>query len=267
MLIRTSCSCLPTLWGSIPRRGGHWCSTQPGGQKPTWQWWEQAAHEVVQCFAGVLFRIAYWHIIGTSSILGKLIPHDSSDYSIQAVEAHMSTYKVSVVPSPRSHILIELALEWQLKGRLFQEKQAKKKATSPCFLARNKKKHTGNQYQFRPIQSVSSWVFSEFLSESVHVVLKSFWSMSNFEMSSSFSTILQVGPSYRWMVKTTDFGATFHGVAGASTRCRRGKIELMKLNLWSFWKMICNGGWHDWYGLNLCGTWEAWRERKIVKGT
>ena len=58
MLISTSSSCLPTLWGSIPRRGGHWCSTQPGGQKPAWQWWEQAAFFP----AGVLFRITYWHI-------------------------------------------------------------------------------------------------------------------------------------------------------------------------------------------------------------
>lgn len=67
MLISTSSSCLPTLWGSIPRRGGHWCSTRPGGQKPAWQWWEQAAREVVQSFFLQVFYSGL--VIGTSIYL------------------------------------------------------------------------------------------------------------------------------------------------------------------------------------------------------
>lgn len=41
---------------------------------------------------------------------------------------------------------------------------------------------------------------------------------------------------------------------------RIGEAESVKLLIW-------NGGWYDWYGLNLCGTWEALRESKTVKGT
>ena len=158
------------------------------------------------------------------------------------MEADMSTlYKVSVVPSPRSHILIELALEWQLKGRLFQEKQAKKHQTTLVFLARNKKNTQEISTNFDPSKvglhesSLNFYprVFKFFLTFSLGSLTKNFWSMSNFEMSSSFSTILPSRTEWkRWMVKTTDFGATFHGVAGASTRCRRGKLIW---HLWLIW--------------------------------
>lgn len=205
--------------------------------------------------AGVLFRISYWYIY----ILEKLIPHDSSDYSIQAVEAHMSTlYKVSVVPSPRSNILIELALEWQLKGRLFQEKQAKKASKNPCFLAKTNKKTLEISTNFDPSKvglhesSLNFYprVFKLFLALSLGSLKKNFWSMSNFEMSSSFFKVLPSRTEWkRWMVKTTDFGATFHGVAGASTRCRRGKL------IWHLWLI-----WFE--SLRNLGSFERKQNRK-----
>ena len=76
----------------------------------------------------------------------------------RAVEgAHMSTlYKVSVVPSARSHILIELALEWHIKGHLFRQETSQKPSKKPWLFSEKQSEETGNQDK---VSTHPKWIF------------------------------------------------------------------------------------------------------------